>query len=277
MTAYNNLQQKGSHNSYQRKEDLHQQLAFNATKPFQGGCRALEIDFARHSDATHGRNASYFQVTHKQGGTGTPLAAYLGYLLSFHLATPTHDPIFVTLCIKSSKGDKKVFPDEFDTYIREWFEPSLLLTPGQLTQGSATLGVSVLRRGWPALDDIKGQFIFCLSGTESWKSLYARTAPKARLCFADINITDTTTAVTPSEFDHRVVANINLFSNHAAVWSELVPQLRGRNVLVRGYVLNSKSLWKKALEASVNILATDEVSNHSWAKVGSSAFKVSNI
>jgi hypothetical protein len=277
MTAYNDLQQKGAHNSYQRKEDIHQQLAFNSAKPFQGGCRALEVDFARHSDITHGRSANYFQVTHDQGGTGTPLAAYLGYLLSFHLAAPMHDPVFVTLCIKSSQGNKKVFPDEFDTYIREWFDASFLLTPGQLMQGNATLGSSVGRSGWPDLCDIKGQFIFCLSGTESWKSLYARTAPKSRLCFADRDITDTTTAVKPSEFDHRIVANMNLFSDDVATWRDFVPQLRQRNVLVRGYVLNSKSLWNKALNASVNILATDEVSDHSWAKVGPNAFKISNI
>jgi hypothetical protein len=277
MTAYNNLQQKGSHNSYQRDEDIHQQLAFNMAKPYQCGCRALEVDFARHSDSTHGRSANYFQVTHDQGGDGIPLAAYLGYLLSFHLATPMHDPIFVTLCIKSSQGNRSVFPDEMDAYIREWFDPRLLFTPGALMNGFPNLAASIQRSGWPGIAKLAGRFIFCLSGTEKWKSMYALTDPTARLCFADRDLVDTTVAAPIDEFESRVVVNMNLFSDDVSHWPDCVAQLRQANLLVRGYVLNSKSLWNHALDAGVNILATDKVSNYKWATVGPSPFRVSNI
>jgi hypothetical protein len=98
-TSYNLLAFKGSHNSYESPFDIHQLLSTTSGNPFEFGCRALEVDFTRHSDSSGGRTASYFQVTHSKGGSGIPLAAYLGYLLSFHVNNRAHDPIFVTLCI----------------------------------------------------------------------------------------------------------------------------------------------------------------------------------
>jgi hypothetical protein len=71
---------------------------------------------------------------------------------------------------------------------------------------------------------------------------------------------------------YRVVANVHLYSDDYDNWKKLVPSLRARRLLVRGYVLNSESLWDKAQSAGVNVLATDKVSNYDWALVGSEPF-----
>lgn len=270
---YNDVSFKASHNSYQRDEDIHEQLQWDALNPAQGGCRGLEIDITRHSDATAGRSVMYFQVSHDQGGTGIPLAAYLGYLLSFHIAAPLHDPIFVTLDIKSQAGSVAVFPGEIDTYIREWFDPSVLFTPDQfLRRARGDLGMAVTELGWPTVGQLRGQFLFCLSGTEAWKAFYSSAQPNARLCFADLDVDDNDGAFQPSRGGHRVIINSHLYSNHFGAWQTLPARCRGTHRLVRGYVLDSSAIWNKALTHGFNILATDKIRGKDWAHVGTEPF-----
>lgn len=276
-TAYNQLAFKASHNSYQRDEDLHQQLHRDPAETWQGGCRGLEIDITRHSDSSGGTSLGFFQVSHDQGGSGPPLANYLGYLLSWHLADGGHDPIFVDLDIKSEAGDATTFPDEIDNYLREWFSAPLLFTPGDLVGTSGLELVAYVRKnGWPALADLAGKFIFCLSGYDKWKSLYARTDPTRRLCFADFDVKDTAGS-SPVSSGWRAVANVHLWSDDYDDWKHLIPKLRADAFLVRGYVLNGESLWDKAFGAGINVLATDKVRDHSWATVGSEPFALSPV
>jgi Phosphoinositide phospholipase C, Ca2+-dependent len=192
------------------------------------------------------------------------------------LAAPQHDPIFVTLCVKS-RGRVTSFPGEIDSYIAEWFDSDLLVTPGQLMQqrGASTLGQAVAR-GWPDQSTVQGKFILCISGNAIWKEFYAETGDvRGRLCFADVDVSDNLASFNSGLFEFRVIANINLFSAHAKRWKVLIPLLRQKQILVRTYVLNSLSLWNAALDAGANILATDKVSNQPWATVGSGPFRIS--
>ena len=274
--SYNGVAFKASHNSYERDEDIHAQLLWDPDEPWQGGCRGLEIDINRHSDASGGTSARYFQVSHNRGGYGTPLAAYLGYMLSWHLADPGHDPVFVDLDIKSESGDASLFPGEIDTYLIEWFDAALIYTPGKLLLKEPTLDlVAIVQKyGWPTLADLKGKFLFCLSGHDPWKKLYAETDPGGRLCFADFKVSDTDKS-SPVTSGYRVVANLDLKSDHYDNWKTLIPKLRAQAFLVRGYVLNSSELWSRAQGAGVNVLSTDKVKNHDWAKVGDEPFAAS--
>jgi hypothetical protein len=273
LLAYDVVSFKASHNSYQRDEDIHQQLAWDASSPAQGGCRGLEIDITRHSDSTGGHSVTYFQVSHDKGGEGIPLAAYLGYLLSFHLAAPSHDPVFVTLDIKSEEGDIDVFPGEIDAYLTEWFDPSLMFTPRHiLCRARGDLGTTIAELGWPTVCELRGRFLFCLSGTESWKALYSATQPEQRHCFADFDVDDVDMAFHPARHGHRIVVNCNLFCAHFATWQLFPARCRTLHRLCRGYVLNSGGLWGKALTSGFNVLATDEVTGGSWAHVGSEPF-----
>lgn len=271
-TPYNQLALKGSHNSYESPYDLHQILSTTAGTPFEFGCRAIELDFARHSDASGGRTASYFQVTHSKGGSGVPLAAYLGYLLSFHLNNPGHDPIFVTLCIKSEEGDIDVFPDEMDSYLREWFSEQAIFPPSMILAAGKDLLQSVNAGGWPTLKQMQGRVIFCVSGTEAWKSFYAGLSPATRLCFADLDFSDDESHVKRPADGNRIVANLNLFTDHFPRWKLATEELHRRGFLVRGYVVNSPTLWQLARDSQVNILATDQVRGTTYASVGTEVF-----
>ena len=44
------------------------------------------------------------------------------------------------------------------------------------------------------------------------------------------------------------------------------------NVIIRAYEANSEDNWSDCLNSGCNIIATNKVSNHAWAKVGTSRF-----
>jgi len=266
---------KASHNSYERDEDLHQQLRFDAARPWQGGCRGLELDIWRHSDASHGTSVGYFTVAHSTPGN-VPLANHLGHLLSYHANEPRHDPVLVTIDIKSSQGSAAAFPAEIDAYLGEWFDRTLVYRPADLRAKSrrGTLIEAVRASGWPTIDALRGRFVFVLSGTEAWKRRYAETTTGTSLCFADADVADDEPydVLAPRLPADRVFLNMHLFSADFAVWKESVARLRADGYVVRGYVLDSSGIWSKAMTAGVNVLATDMVRGRTWAHVGASPF-----
>jgi len=266
---------KASHNSYDRDEDLHEQLRFDHAQPWQGGCRGLELDIWRHSDASHGTSLGYFTVAHSTPGT-IPLANHLGHLLSYHANEPRHDPVLVTLDIKSSGGSAAPFPAEIDAYLGEWFDRALVFRPSDLRGRArrASLIEVVRASGWPTIDALRGRFVFVLSGTEAWKRRYAQTTTAASLCFADADVDDDRAydVLAPRLPSDRVFLNMHLWSAHFAVWKESVPRLRVDGYVVRGYELNSSAIWGKAIAAGVNALATNMVRGRTWAHVGATPF-----
>lgn len=273
---YDQLCLKASHNSYQRDEPLLDQIAWDDVEHYNCGCRSLELDIVRHSDDSGGTSETYFQVTHEQGGNGPTLASYLADLLDWHDKDSAHDPILVALDIKSEEGSASAFVDEIDAYLTAWFRAELIFAPGAiLGHSTEPLLQAIQQKGWPPLGDIKGRFLFCLSGNEDWKKLYAKTDPALRLCFADQVIAYAPFDPIPDADDtddHRPVVNLHLYSDQYGWWKSLVAQLRARHFLVRGWVLNSGDLWDKAQGAGVNLLATDKISGHDWACVGSEPF-----
>ena len=266
---------KASHNSYERDEDLHQQLGFDAVRPWQGGCRGLELDIWRHSGASHGTALGYFTVAHSSPGN-VPLANHLGHLLSYHANEPRHDPVLVTLDVKSSQGSAAAFPAELDAYLGEWFDRTLVYRPADV-RGRSRRGslIDVVRAsGWPTIDALRGRFVFVLSGTEAWKRRYAETTTVASLCFADADVADDKPYedLAPRLPTNRVFLNMHLFSADFAVWKQSVPRLRADGYVVRGYVLDASGIWSKAITAGVHVLATDMVRGRTWAHVGAAPF-----
>ena len=157
---YHEVSFKASHNSFDRDESIHEQLNFFPNNPSRCGCAAY------------------------------PLVYYLGLLLSFHLNNPNHDPILVTIDIKSY-GNKLPFPHEIDGYLTRFFNRALLFTPVELFKiPRISLCENVIRFGWSDTSLMKGKFIFCLSGTKKWKNFYAASNIKSKLCFADKHVDD---------------------------------------------------------------------------------------
>jgi len=151
---YHEASFKASHNSYDRDEPLDEQLKFLPGNPAKGGCRALEFDIWRHS----GAKERLFTVHHDYAFEGYPLAYYLGQLLAFHLNEPDHDPILITIDIKSYSGSFLTFPDEIDGYIRRFFNKDLVFAPKELFKiPTISLCENVIRFGWPDIKTMRGK------------------------------------------------------------------------------------------------------------------------
>lgn len=266
---YHEVSLKASHNSYERNESIHEQLRFFASDPSRCGCRGLEFDIWRHSNETE----RFFTVSHSNPSGGYPLAYYLGLLLSFNISQPQHDPIFVTIDIKSSNGSIQNLPQEIDSYFRRFFSEALIFKPSQLFfNRRLSLCENVIQNGWPDTSAMKGKFIFCLSGTKSWKTFYANSGIRDRLCFSDMDIDDDNSNPFVPAKGNIVIFNMHIWTDNFNTWKNTLPLYFNRNLLTRVYEADGEALWNKAQTRSASIIATNKVSGKSWAKVGSTAF-----
>jgi hypothetical protein len=153
----------------------------------------------------------------------------------------------------------------------EWFIAAILYRPGTFSPYSDDFVAYVKANGWPEVDDLRGKFVFCLSGNADWKSYYAQTNPRARLCFADKDFDDGKTVTVPTT-GQQIIYLSNLYSSNFDIWKNSIASLRAANLITRGYVLNGEDLWNKAKDAKLNAFATDKITGHSWAYVGSTPF-----
>ena len=119
--------------------------------------------------------------------------------------------------------------------------------------------------------DMRGHFVFCLSGTKSWKQFYGNSGIETRLCFADMDISDNIQVSAPSP-GNFVFFNMHIWTAHFNPWKYTLPKFTAKNLITRIYEVNEESLWRKALHSGASILATNKVSNHPWAKVADIPF-----
>jgi hypothetical protein len=274
---FQKAQFKTSHNSYERKEDFHQQLAWDPDHPYEGGCRGVECDIWRRSDASLGTSVGYFLVGHVQPGAHS-LADYLGYLLSFHVNNPRHDPILVHIDIKSTQGSYQGFPDEIDRYISSWFDRNLIFKPSDLTADMQNLVAASVENKWPTIGELRDKFLFCLTGNSIWKGYYADHMDTSSLCFADMDLSDAVSDISNLPLPlNRIFLNFHLYKKDYKSWEILIPNLNRRGYISRGWVIDDAELWYKAIQAGLNILATDQVKSHPWAQVGNMPFEPINL
>ena len=119
------------------------------------------------------------------------------------------------------------------------------------------------------LDELRGRFVLVLSGDEPTKASYARSG-RHRLCFADRRVRQGDRRPSVASGD-RVFFNLNATEDWA--WDDSMAWFaRQPGFITRAYVANSAGLWDRLLAADVNILTTDKVRNHSWARVGDEPF-----
>lgn len=264
---YNEVSMKAAHNSYQRDETLVQQVEWSADKPYNGGCRALELDISQSDDGEQwsvGHKESY-DVHYRQ------LSQFLNELCVWSSKNRGHDVITLYLDLKHVVGD---FAQKLDDHIRDFLHVGVITSvycPWELMGDAPSLPAGAEMNGWPTIEQLRGRFILCLTGDKQAKELYASTHPRGRLCFTDKDVNDTDK--NDPESDSCVFYDYNLFFAHRETWKRVFQRLAGsRKAILRGYVLNGEALWNAALENGCHLLATDKISNHPWAKVGDSPF-----
>lgn len=262
---YNEVRFKASHNSYGREEQPCSMQMLKLGTSFEGRCRGLELDL-HQAPAQWG-----WCVDHNiyRSDADDQLAEYLIQLRDYSDHYANHDVITVTLDLKHEASSLDEFPWRFDAYVSRYLGKNRIFTPGQLQGAASDLVGGAQANKWPTLAKLRGKFILCLSGNETTKAHYASTGSE-RLCFADRDIGDPTTfRYTPK--GSRIFLNCDL--RKPLDWQRMTRWMTvKRGLVIRAYVLNDETVWKKAETSGVNILATDKVCRYSWASVGKEAF-----
>ncbi|MDJ0799731.1 MAG: Ca2+-dependent phosphoinositide-specific phospholipase C [Calothrix sp. MO_167.B12] len=273
--TYDQIIFKASHNSYERTiKPVSKQLDFNKAEPHQLGCLSLEYDIWRHSsDFKPGEqiDEGYFKVAHVSiEPNQKTLAFYLQDLLEWHNRNPDYYPILITIDIKSTGGGYSNFHDEIDTYLKCYFDEELIFKPKQLFKNSSlSLCENVIEYGWPKLSstELKGKFIFCLSGNKDWKTQYANTNLQERYCFSDQKISDNDKNLQPPDKGNFVFFNVNIFNSNNGVWVNTLPRFAEQKLIVRAYEANHETNWNNCIRANVSAIATNKIGDHEWCKV----------
>ena len=257
---------KASHNSFERDErPVTEQLAWSNGQPHQAGCRGLELDLCESP------NLWSWSVHHDeyQGRADAQFVEYLRHLRTWSAFQPRHDVVTITLDLKAQARNRRQFPRYLDAAIEEHLGLDRVFSPTDLMGSARSLVAGAMASGWPTLDELRGRFILVLSGDEPTKASYASSS-RERRCFADLRVRDGDPLPSLAEGD-RVFFNLNATETWA--WSDRLRWFaRQRGFITRAYVANSVDLWDRLLAADVNILSTDKVRNHPWARVGDQPF-----
>ncbi|HEY2292493.1 MAG TPA: Ca2+-dependent phosphoinositide-specific phospholipase C [Thermoanaerobaculia bacterium] len=274
--AYNKSQQKGSHNTEQRDETLTEALHFDSNKPYEGGVRNLEFDLVLSNEFL-GPDDDWASTLQHDGAYDWKKATLRDALLilhNWHLADPGHDVVTVSLDLKNAPGDDATYTRKVEQTFIETLGRENLYAPGMLQGNADTLLDGARAQGWPTIDKLKGKFILVFTGADSDKNdpvtrrrEYLSKDTKQRLAFVDIDQRKAGNDLNnkPYTDGNRVFINIQFGSRG---WCELALAAPGRGFATRAYTLNNENDWNAALRATVNILATNKVRGHSWAKVG---------
>ncbi len=281
-TPFQKVMFKASHNSYDRDETIYEQLEFHKNDPSNSGCRGLELDIWRKTQPYTPYEqipAGYFIVSHIIS-SGDTLSSYLSEILLWHKNNPNHGVVTVFIDIKSSDGGYDSFNVAFDTYLKCYFDESLIFKPGKLLVSEGDLCENVVKNGWPSLDEekLKGKFIFCLTGNADWKKKYADGNMNENYCFCDEKRDDDDKDLTPPTKGNIVFFNFHVYSRHASDFKQSVPRFSKKNLITRAYEVDGEDLWDDCMDATFSMLATNKVSGHDWCYVNkNSPYKTKSI
>ena len=266
---YNQVIFKASSNCTKNRKALEEQLAFNPNVPDNCGCLSLEFRAWRHSTPFNPYKSiepDFFTMS-QFTTNGTSLSIHLKKLLEWHNATPNHYPVLINLDINSLNGIDANFHDEIDTYLKCYFGKELIFKPGQLIKNSSlSLAENVKNHGWPTLSQMRGKFIFCLTGNSDRKNKYANTDIEKRYCFSEGVI------YTLKEIPEK--GNIVFFSTIYAPYQPYKELFRKKldyyhdaNYITRLYNVNSSDGWEYAISHNFSVIATDRLNASGDAEI----------
>jgi hypothetical protein len=286
---YNRVQFKAAHNSIDRDETLYQQLEWDEGKTFQAGCRGVELDIVADPERLRAEDAWRFAVQH--GGDYDPnnptLRECLAEIKKWSTDHPGHGVITIHVDLKDGacQGVAKVFADKIDEIFGSQLGADSIFKPSQLQRDAANLLEGARKYGWPKLKDLMGRFILCFSGEDSseivldHKKTYATTDAHKRLAFVDADmrhayITGTDAGYIENEYYQegwRVFINLQRGRPGWLLLGKRAQEVGG--FVTRVWKCNTEESWEDAVSAGINVISTDRLRDHPWARVGKEPYR----
>jgi hypothetical protein len=272
----NEVQQKATHNSYQRDESVFDQLLYH-------GVRALEFDL--HTSRI-GRSVPqdwfvYHVLPSPEDTNCARFSDCLRVVKAFHDAMPEHEVVTLWLDIKDDLREAGHAAGDLDSAIARVFDRDAVLRPADLM--ARCPGATSLRQAvtggcaWPTLEELRGKIVLALTGGSSCGSGselgdYAATEPRERAAFIAPSIDDGCPFAS-----YRAREDV-IFFNMNAEYSTNAPAVHAAGLLGRVYEggmtggLDDKMAWSRARALRSHYLATDRVNaeEDAWATTRSS-------
>lgn len=250
---YNEIRQKNSHNSYERREGLSDMLVYSHL-------RSLEIDCHR------GKQNGQFYVYHDAGmfqsysSIGT-LQDGIRILQDFHENFPTHHVVSIFMDIKKGLNSDTHTAQDLDGYLEQLplFTPAdLLAVANRSSTPPESLAESVGQFGWPDIEDMRGKFLFVITdGQDS----YCMDNDGCNTAKAFVG----SSAVAAQDVGAKPYVVFYNQPNHHETNRELLSAIRDGAFVSRVYDhadMNTPEKWNQAMKDGYNIIATDRTNFH---------------
>jgi len=284
--AYNKLQFKFAHNSYERDETIPEMLKYDPAAKYQAGCRGIEFDCHQDKGRT-GETGEWRWSVHHDGDYSQDkpqLTGYFSEIKRWADQNPGHDPIVIYIEFKDAAGDDALFTKKFDELVLsklaggkrdKFFKPADMLA--RAGNNAKDLVSAAGSAGWPTLGSLKGKFIVVITGSDGGdggkrKEFYS-ARPKTVLAFVDRDCGEGNIESFPSTTSgNRLFMNLHVYHKNSG-WHKFCERSASlKAFVVRGWKVNAKPLWNDCVKYGLNMLATDMVKNHDWAYIGNGPF-----
>ncbi len=262
---YDRWRQKSVHNAYDRRESIHAQLA-------EHGFRSVELDI-HESRLGIGAKARDWWVFHVDlpgfdDSSCDTLSECLGEIDAFRSEAPQHDVLTLFIDLKDAFGRESHGPRELDALMRAAFPAGSLYEPRDLLARcpeAAGLREAVTGDcGWPTLGELRGRVLVVLTGGDlcrrgSALRAYLEGTTSERAAFVAPELSEACSLKTQSRVHGSIFFNLRGDAHHHA------REIAQSGLVSRGYGgglqggINDRTKWREALEAGVQILATDRV------------------
>lgn len=240
---YNQVAQKASHNSYQRKEGVVRQL-----KDF----RIRTIEFDSHSKAAPAGDWFVYHNLKDSKTNCATLSECYSQVVEFHKSEPEHEVVTIFFDVDEihAPGHAKA---DFYALIERSFPKGSVLRPSQLMAAcppAKTLQESVTMPGcgWPRLQELRGKFIFVITGDYHFPKALGYD-PNQDLVFLSC----------PEISPDKLSSVPDLVFFNMAGPNPLARSVKQAGFVSRCYWLNRKKDYLKAMDLGGNLLATDRL------------------
>lgn len=196
----NQLQLKGTHNSYHvPKDDAKMVAALNYTHvPLEQqfasqGVRQIELDV--HRNVAKGVFEVYHLYLVDEGTSCRLFTECLGAVKKWSDAHLAHHPIFIQIEPKDSPtnaADAEEYFELLENEVLSVFPRNRVIAPDDVRNGAATLRDGIAKDGWPTLRNARSRVVFFIDNSTALRGFYTHGGKDldGRLMFVDSNPTD---------------------------------------------------------------------------------------
>lgn len=178
---------------------------------------------------------------------------------------PNHVPVFITMNTKDGHIDinhvtqplpfTETALDSIDMELKKYLGKDQIIIPDMVRQKGKTLRESVMENGWPALDSVRGRFLFILDQHGEKMQRYIKHHPslKGRMMFVDA----------PESYPEAATMIIN---------NPIRDQARIQKMVREGFIVRTRAdantrearednytRWKAAKKSGAQIITTDYI------------------